>query len=70
MAIAHARLATGERRDLVLAGNTVTGQSPAERVGEFLAVTRAFWQEWIGLLPLRRAACRRRQAQRPGAEER
>ena len=34
-------------RDLVLAGSTITGQAPAERVAEFFAVTCAFWTEWI-----------------------
>ena len=41
------RVAAGERLDLVLAGNTVTGQAPAERVNAFFSATRAFWEEWI-----------------------
>ena len=47
---ARARVAVraGERHDLVLAGNTVADEDPRLRVDEFLAVTEAFWREWIG----------------------
>jgi len=38
---------TGERRDFVLAVNMVEGEDPRDRVDEFLAVTEAFWREWI-----------------------
>ncbi|MFS8064638.1 MAG: glycoside hydrolase family 15 protein, partial [Luteimonas sp.] len=47
VAVAHATLGAGECRDLVLAGNTVSGVAPAARVSEFLGITLAFWQEWI-----------------------
>lgn len=40
-------LAPGERRDLVLAATCVAGESPLERVQEFLDATQAFWSEWI-----------------------
>jgi alpha,alpha-trehalase len=47
----HARatvtVRTGERCDFVLAANTVEGEDPRDRVDEFLAVTEAFWREWI-----------------------
>ena len=42
------RIAAGERRDLVLADNTVEGQAPCSRAEEFFQATRAFWQEWLG----------------------
>ncbi len=45
---ARVTVRAGERRDLVLAGNTVEGEDPRLRVGEFLAVTEAFWREWLG----------------------
>ena len=38
----------GECRDQVLASTRVEGQPPCERVGEFIDVTRAFWEEWLG----------------------
>jgi len=41
------RIGAGEQRDFVLAGSTVAGEPPGDRVDEFFAVTRAFWQEWI-----------------------
>jgi len=47
VAVARVTLAAGQRHDLVLAGNTVTGQAPASRVDEFLGITLAFWREWI-----------------------
>jgi GH15 family glucan-1,4-alpha-glucosidase len=47
LAAAEVTLRAGERRDLVLALNTIEGQSPLARVDEFLAATRAFWLEWI-----------------------
>lgn len=37
----------GSRYDLVLAGSCVAGQSPLQRIDEFMAVTEAFWREWI-----------------------
>lgn len=40
-------IGSGERRDLVLAGNSVQGEDPRRRIDEFLAVTQAFWREWI-----------------------
>ena len=47
----HARatvtIRAGERRDFVLAANMVEGEDPRDRVDEFLAVTHAFWREWI-----------------------
>src|ERR687892_1395157 len=47
----HARatvtIRAGERRDFVLAANMVEGEDPRDRVDEFLAVTDAFWREWI-----------------------
>nr|MBA3623258.1 glycoside hydrolase family 15 protein [Methylibium sp.] len=48
LATAVLRVAEGERRDFVLAGNAVAGESPCSRVDEFFAATRAFWEEWIG----------------------
>jgi hypothetical protein len=42
------RASAGDSRDFVLAGNTVTGEPPGDRVGAFFAATRAFWEEWIG----------------------
>ena len=36
------------RLNFVLADSVVEGQPPGTRVAEFLDVTRAFWQEWIG----------------------
>ena len=51
MASGNARAAitlhAGSYRDLVLAGSTVPGHPPTERVSEFFRVTRAFWEEWI-----------------------
>ena len=47
MATAVLHVGAGERRDLVLAGTRVAGESPAGRVDEFHAVTQAFWEEWI-----------------------
>ena len=46
-ATARWSMTAGDCRDLVLAGSTITGQAPAERVAEFFAVTCAFWTEWI-----------------------
>lgn len=40
-------LNAGDCHDLVLAGNTVAGSTPAARINEFFAATRAFWEEWI-----------------------
>ncbi len=40
-------IAAGDHLDLVLAGNTVAGQAPGQRVDAFFAATRAFWEEWI-----------------------
>ena len=48
LARATFRITAGERRDLVLADNTVEGQAPCSRVEEFFQATRAFWEEWIG----------------------
>jgi len=47
---ARARLsvAAGERHDHVLASTRIEGVSPCERAAEFLDVTCAFWQEWLG----------------------
>ncbi|MEO7242256.1 MAG: glycoside hydrolase family 15 protein [Variovorax sp.] len=42
------RMRSGERRDLVVADNTVEGQSPLSRIDAFFDATRAFWEEWIG----------------------
>jgi GH15 family glucan-1,4-alpha-glucosidase len=47
MATGQVLMRAGERRDLVLAGNTVSGVAPHARVSEFLEITQAFWQEWI-----------------------
>ncbi len=47
IAVARVTLAEGQQHDLVLAGNTVSGQAPAARIEEFLAITTAFWREWI-----------------------
>lgn len=47
VAVVQVTLGAGECRDLVLAGNSVSGVAPAARVNEFLAITLAFWQEWI-----------------------
>ena len=41
-------VASGECHDQVLASARVEGESPCVRVEEFLATTRAFWEEWIG----------------------
>ncbi len=46
-ATARVTLAAGESCDLVLAARTVAGQSPLDRVAEMLAITDAFWREWI-----------------------
>ena len=47
----HARatvtIRASERHDFVLAANRVEGEDPRDRVDEFLAVTDAFWREWI-----------------------
>ncbi len=48
VATAEWPMTAGECRDLVLAGNTIAGQAPADRVAEFFAATCAFWTEWIG----------------------
>ncbi|MEO5883821.1 MAG: glycoside hydrolase family 15 protein [Caldimonas sp.] len=40
-------LGPGEQLDFVLADNCVEGEAPCARVEEFLAATRAFWEEWI-----------------------
>jgi GH15 family glucan-1,4-alpha-glucosidase len=47
LATALLRVAVGERCDYVLAGNTVAGEPPCQRVEEFDSATRAFWEEWI-----------------------
>ena len=47
-ATAQVTLHPGRFCDLVLAANTVAGQSPTARVSEFFRITRAFWQEWLG----------------------
>jgi alpha,alpha-trehalase len=47
VAEARVTLGAGQQHDLVLAGNTVSGVAPTTRVSEFLAITGAFWQEWI-----------------------
>ncbi|CAH1195024.1 Glycoside hydrolase family 15 protein [Candidatus Nitrotoga sp. BS] len=47
VAEARVTLGTGACRDMVLAGNSVSGVAPATRVCEFLNITLAFWQEWI-----------------------
>ncbi len=44
---ARVTVRAGERLDLVVAGNRVAGEDPRSRVDEFLAVTEAFWREWI-----------------------
>ena len=46
---AHADFAVtaGQQLDFVLAGSVVEGQSPLDRVAEFMSATKAFWQEWI-----------------------
>lgn len=41
-------LRAGEHRTLVLADTQVQGASPLTRVDELIAVTEAFWREWIG----------------------
>ena len=46
-ACAFLEIAAGATRDLVLADNTVDPEQALDRVGEFLAVTNAFWREWI-----------------------
>ena len=48
LATARVTLRGHERRDFVLAVNTVENRPPLARVDEFLGVTRAFWEEWIG----------------------
>jgi len=48
VATAEWPMTAGDCRDLVLAGNTIAGQAPADRVAEFFAATCAFWTEWIG----------------------
>jgi alpha,alpha-trehalase len=48
VARATVTIGPGERCDLVLAGNSVQGEDPRHRVDEVLAVTQAFWREWIG----------------------
>ena len=45
---ARSRVAAGDVGDHVLASTRIEGQSPCERAGEFLDVTRAFWEEWLG----------------------
>ncbi len=47
-ATAVLRVSAGYHRDFVLAANTVVGEPPCDRVDEFFAATRAFWEEWIG----------------------
>ncbi len=47
LARAALTLSAGERRDFVLAANTLDARSPLEQVPEFLAVSVAFWREWI-----------------------
>lgn len=44
---AHWQMAAGDRQDLVLAATCVAGESPLDRVQEFLDATEAFWTEWI-----------------------
>jgi GH15 family glucan-1,4-alpha-glucosidase len=48
VARATLRVTADQVQDLVLADNMVEGQNPCGRVDAFLAVTRAFWEEWIG----------------------
>ncbi|MEO9101162.1 MAG: glycoside hydrolase family 15 protein [Burkholderiaceae bacterium] len=48
VAEADFELVAGQQLDFVLADSVVEGQSPQSRVPEFLAATKAFWQEWIG----------------------
>lgn len=48
VAVGRFTLAADERRDLVLAGNTVSGMAPLSRLAEFQGITEAFWREWIG----------------------
>ena len=45
---ARVTVRAGDVGDHVLASTRVEGASPCERVGEFLDVTRAFWEEWLG----------------------
>ncbi len=51
LATASVRVNAGERRSFVLADNIVEGEPPCSRVGEFLRVTQAFWEEWIDYCP-------------------
>ncbi len=48
VANAEWQVSAGQCHDMVLAGNTVAGEAPGTRVGEFFDATRAFWEEWIG----------------------
>ncbi len=48
LATATLRIASGQTRDLVLADSVVAGESPLARADEFLKITQAFWEEWIG----------------------
>lgn len=41
-------LGAGERRAFIVSPNSVDTPVSSERIGELLAVTHAFWREWIG----------------------
>lgn len=46
-ATARVTLEEGDAHDLVLAAREVTGRSPLASIDAFIAVTEAFWREWI-----------------------
>ena len=65
LAVAVIRVATGQRHDLVLAGNMVTGEFPCNRVEEFFSGDASILGRVDRLLPLSRAVRGRGPAQCP-----